>query len=299
VRNSLFRRCGYFGILAGNGSFAGGAPGVSDLVLENNVFERTLCWANAGGCPPSGDEDSNPDTGAAPYSLMFGADPFVRVTIRNNLFESTPSVEKPSYTDARFVGNVGVHGRCVSGFDYRHNVFTGRRCGPRDRAARGVLSGYDGNWRLTDPGSAAVGAADPRDAPAGDRQGQRRDGDPDAGPDELSGALAERGGGRPVHGLRVRRTRRGIALRLRFSRPGRVSGWLDRRRGNRFVHVRRLRVRRGAAGPAQVRLGRLRPGRYRVRLVAVARGGARSRTVLRFGVPSCRRRAANCPASST
>jgi hypothetical protein len=184
IRNSLFRRCGFFGILAGNGNFAGGAPDVRDFVLENNVFERTLCWANSGGCAASGSEDSNPNTGSAPYSLMFGADPFINVSIRNNAFQTEPSINKPSYTNARFVGNVGAHGLCVSGLTYRYNVLTSGPCGTGDVMSPGVLSGYDSNWRLTSGSSPAVGAADPSDVPASDREGVLRDSDPDAGPDE-------------------------------------------------------------------------------------------------------------------
>ena len=54
-------------------------------------------------------------------------------------------------------------------------------------------------------------------------------------------------------------------MQLRASAPARLSGRLERRvRGRRGV--RRLRSRRVGAGPARVSLGRLAPGRYRLRL---------------------------------
>jgi hypothetical protein len=292
VRNSVFRRCGYFGILAGNGLFAGGAAGPRDLVLENNVFEVTLCWANAGGCPPSGGEDSNPNTGAAPYSLMFGADPFVNVAVRNNVFQTEPSVDKPSYTNARFVGNVGVHGRCVPGLTYRHNVFTTRTCGTGDRRAPRVLRTFDSNWRLL-PGSPAIGAADPDDVPATDRDGHARDADPDAGPDEHGTSGSTRGtepiGFRTPLRMRVRlrRTRRGPVLVVRLSAPARVSARIQRKRraGFRGVRgVRRLRARRVPAGRTRIRLGRLPRGRYRMNVVATPVTGLKRHRTVRFRV---------------
>jgi hypothetical protein len=52
---------------------------------------------------------------------------------------------------------------------------------------------------------------------------------------------------------------------LRSSAPARLSGRLERRaRGRRVTY--RLRSRRVAAGPARMALGRLAPGRYRLRL---------------------------------
>ena len=65
--------------------------------------------------------------------------------------------------------------------------------------------------------------------------------------------------------IRVLRRRGLWRVQLRASAPARLSGRLERRvRGRRVV--RRLRSRRVAAGATRVSLGRLAPGRYRLRL---------------------------------
>jgi hypothetical protein len=288
VRNSVFRRCGFFGILAGNGTFAGGAPGVRDFVLENNVFERTLCWANSGGCPASGSEDSNPNTGPAPYSLMFGADPFTNVTIRNNAFQTEPSIDKPSYTNARFVGNVGAHGLCVSDLSYSHNVLSDARCGGGDKRAPRVLETFDDSWRLL-AGSPAIGAGDSGDAPARDRGGQPRDADPDAGPDEFfkAGAPPRRVARFRVR-LRVTRIGRRVTVRAYLSRAARISGRLGRRHDRRYRSLRNLNSRKVSAGTVALRLGKLKSGRYRIRIVARPTTGKKRIAALRFRVPARR-----------
>jgi Bacterial Ig domain/Lysyl oxidase len=77
---------------------------------------------------------------------------------------------------------------------------------------------------------------------------------------------------------RVRVVRRNGRWRvqLQVSAPARLSGQLERRARRRFRALRRLRGRDVAAGPARMALGRLAPGRYRVRIVV---DGRRARTV--------------------
>ena len=73
----------------------------------------------------------------------------------------------------------------------------------------------------------------------------------------------------PVRLTRIRVVRRNGRWRvqLRASAAARLSGRLERRvRGRRTT--RRLRARRVPAGPARMALGRLAPGRYRLRLFA-------------------------------
>jgi hypothetical protein len=80
--------------------------------------------------------------------------------------------------------------------------------------------------------------------------------------------------------LRVRQTGRFLVAVVRLSRRARVSG-LVQRRGHR---VRRLRPRTLGAGRRTLRIGRVRPGRYRLRLSARA-GSARATAGVRFRVP--------------
>src|SRR5215210_1032416 len=65
--------------------------------------------------------------------------------------------------------------------------------------------------------------------------------------------------------IRVLRRRGRWRVALRASAPARLPGTLERRVPGRRV-VRRLRSRRVGAGPARIALGRLAPGRYRLRL---------------------------------
>ena len=142
--------------------------------------------------------------------------------------------------------------------------------------------------------SPAVGAGDPASFPSRDIDGQGRPahGPPDAGADEWDAAAGGTpGGGKPktkrrlVTGMHVNHTRRGgHILHMRLRRPARVSARIDRRAHKRYRVVRHLRVRRLKAGQASIRLGRLHMGRYRLRVVATERSGAKSRPKLRFRV---------------
>jgi hypothetical protein len=92
--------------------------------------------------------------------------------------------------------------------------------------------------------------------------------------------------------LRVRRVRSGPALVavVRLSRRAVVRGRVERRQAaaagpaaRRWRRVRRLRPRTLSPGRRTLRLGRLRAGRYRLRLTARA-GSARTTATLRFRV---------------
>jgi hypothetical protein len=79
--------------------------------------------------------------------------------------------------------------------------------------------------------------------------------------------------------LRVRRTGLALVAVVRVSRRARVGGVVERR----LRRVRRLRPRPLAPGRRALRIGRLRPGRYRLRLTARA-GSDRVTRTLRFRV---------------
>jgi hypothetical protein len=103
------------------------------------------------------------------------------------------------------------------------------------------------------------------------------------------GPGAGAGGRLRITRVKLRRGRRGWVVALRLSERARVGGRLERRRAaaaapaRRWRPVRRLRPRTLAAGRHTLRLGRLRPGRYRLRLAARA-GSERARATLRFRV---------------
>lgn len=84
VRNSEFHDCGYFDILIG--LCCGAVQQPSKLVLENNVFGVSRCFAGSGSCPASG---------KAPYSLMLGTRITGSSRIVGNVFESGPGTQGP------------------------------------------------------------------------------------------------------------------------------------------------------------------------------------------------------------
>lgn len=82
VRNSEFQDCGYFDILIG--LCCGAVQQPSKLVLENNIFGVSRCFAGAGGCPSDG---------KAPYSLMLGTKITGDSRIVGNVFDSEPAAQ--------------------------------------------------------------------------------------------------------------------------------------------------------------------------------------------------------------
>ena len=181
VRNNRFNNCGYFAILTGR--CCGGDQDWRDLRIENNVFGPTRCFAGAGGCPSNGQ---------APWAMHLGSSTSSAGEnyIRNNLFLTPPSIDAGSLDTGRFSNNVGAHGSCASGIVYSNNILnrgTAGKCAASDMHAD-IRSHYDVEGRLTNASSAAIGFANAADVPAGDRFGEARDSDPDAGPDELGSA---------------------------------------------------------------------------------------------------------------
>jgi hypothetical protein len=81
--------------------------------------------------------------------------------------------------------------------------------------------------------------------------------------------------------VRVLRRHGRYRVQLRASAPARLSGRLERRRGDKRV-VYTLRSRAVRAGPARMALGRLARGRYRLRLRVNGRVAARARFTVRF-----------------
>jgi hypothetical protein len=217
--------------------------------------------------------------------------------IRYNSFDgSVQPAPSDQWSGQLWEGNVMTWTTCqVTGPDstVRFNVWLGgRACGSARRHVRGRVfaDSSSGDLHLR-PGSAPIGAGNPRSHPPRDIDGDVRpaNGRPDAGADELErdGAISERRPGSRLAftGLRVSRTRHGHVVHLRLSAPARLGGRVERRQGGSYRTVRRLRSRRAAAGTVRIRLARLPPGRYRVRLSAVNRRGERRRASVRVRVP--------------
>ena len=217
--------------------------------------------------------------------------------IRYNSFDgSVQPAPSDQWSAQLWEGNVMTWTTCqVTGPDstVRFNVWLGgRACGSARRHVRGRVfaDSSSGDLHLR-PGSAPIGAGNPRSHPSRDIDGDVRpaNGRPDAGADELErdGAISERRPGSRLAftGLRVSRTRHGHVVHLRLSAPARLGGRVERRQGGSYRTVRRLRSRRAAAGTVRIRLARLPPGRYRVRLSAVNRRGERRRASVRVRVP--------------
>lgn len=170
IRNSRFTNCAVFDILL---SRIGADPAPRDVVIENTVLEASR------------------DVGDKPafYALMTGEDPLDGLTLRNNTWDLGLALQGP-ITRGEITGNIGRVASCAPGIRYSHNVFTDKRCGPSDRVVRGAFGQFvapaDGNWRLK-PRAAAIGAADPKHAPARDATGKPRVKRPDAGAYEFRG----------------------------------------------------------------------------------------------------------------
>ena len=172
VRNSIFRNCAYFDIFFTtlNG------PDPKDVVLENNVFEKTKQW--------SGQD--------APYAInvanwLSKAENF---TFRNNTFAGDVAIQPTTIVNMKLTGNVGAVASCKSGVSYSYNVWTAAKCSTTDKLAGTVFSQFVNpgahDWRLTF-GSIAVDAGNPNDYPPTDRAGLLRNGPPDAGAHEYNG----------------------------------------------------------------------------------------------------------------
>jgi hypothetical protein len=300
VRNSSFYNCATMDLFFTYGDWWEPAPpGYGNITLENNVFGHTYkddgtwhYYSLAVG-----------HTG--PQSQGWGS--MAGWVVRNNTFEIPAAIgDKSASGGSRWVGNLGDWD-CIPGMAFRHNV--GLKCHSSDKrvsppassasafAPFGWASPLGQDFRLK-AGSPAIGAADPNDHPATDRDGYVRDSRPDAGAHEF-GAGPPRSGAAPGEPARPgeprrRRTRmRAVRLRPRVicrrgwrscPRAARLSATvgagarltvrvrrLQRGHRPRPVRSRTLRVH-GRRAAVRIRARGLARGRYRV-LVSAARAG--------------------------
>jgi hypothetical protein len=173
LRNSLFRDCAVMDAFFTYGSWwSPQPPAYGNVTIENNVFARS-------------ERENNQGTHYfGLYIAHIGpngaADRMSNWVVRNNTFE-TPVMIAPDggSNGTRWVGNIGSWD-CKSGIAFRYNV--GKTCSSQDKAATSYgyrnPAAYD--FRLS-AGSPAIDAADPADAPARDKDGNGRNGPPDAG----------------------------------------------------------------------------------------------------------------------
>jgi hypothetical protein len=320
VRNSTFRNCAVMGLFFVYGDWWSPLPPpYGNVTIENNVFEHVL----------------NEDGSWNAYPLYIGGTGSQTLNgwvVRNNTFEQNASVglnHSSGAVNSRWVGNLGGWD-CVPGMVYRYNV--GKKCGATDRevtpnensrttiAPFGWVAPRSGNFKLS-PGSVAIGAADPTDHPATDREGNLRGDVADAGALEYGIVSPPAAGGVPGTGrgkqaprsrwIRSVRLQPGVIckrprrrcpklarLTVKLNRSAKLKVLVNRRPGKGKLRrgkgkVRRLRALtakpRGSKGlvrTARIRARGLRRGRYRVlvrvdRALAPAAKGVRVRLRVR------------------
>jgi hypothetical protein len=183
VLNSTFRDCAVMDLFFTYGDWWSPLPpGYGNVTLENNVFEHSEMESNAGW-----HYYSLYVAHTGPQSQGWGG--FSGWTVRNNTFELSANIDKTSASGSRWVGNLGDW-NCVPGVTYSHNV--GMKCAASDKqvspatssatvtAALGWLAPLTHDFHLG-VASPAIGAGDPFDHPATDRDGNPRGAAPDAG----------------------------------------------------------------------------------------------------------------------
>jgi hypothetical protein len=295
VRNSRFFSCATMDLFFTYGDWwSPKPPAYGNITVENNVFGHTTM-------------DTPGDWHY--YSMVIGntgSETLHNWVIRYNTFEITVAAEYSSSTGSRWVGNLGDWD-CVPGFRYSHNV--GKRCGSSDKSVNppkstrtkvapfGWVNPLQRDFRLR-PGSPAINAGDPSDAPATDGDGLRRDNRPDAGAHEFGASGASTLP--PGRALRIMRARlkprvicvrprkhcRGSSkLRFRVSRSSRLSIKIKRvGRKGKLRRVRSWGIDVPARKATRIRAARLGRGRYRVVLRAHAGGASSPRKVLKLRV---------------
>jgi hypothetical protein len=300
IRNSRFRNCATMDLMVTRGDFWG-QPTYGGLTLENNVFAHSV-------------NGEDPDWHYYGFLLHGNMGQLTNVRIVNNTFESpvggitTQDVHSASGV---WANNIGGGWDCLPGITYRGNV--GKKCAAPDIAVDPASScappactgriiapvgwvnsvGFDFHLRSSSP---AVGAADPAYAPARDRDGKLRDGNPDSGAYEygVGGSPGSSGGGPTAWRLnRARLAKRTICrkphkgcprstkLRLVLGRPATVAVRLDRlRKGKAAKRARVLRARKlGLHKAIRIKARGLKPGRYRLTVLAVDASKLRAKPV--------------------
>ena len=187
IRNSRFHDCAVMDLFFTYGSWwSPQPPSYGNVTIENNVFSHS--------------EGSN-NSGWNYYSLYIAwigpssASPMNGWLVRNNTFEQSAFVAPDSGSNGtRWVNNVGDWD-CRPGIAYSHNV--GQKCGATDKQVTPNSSSQGSNapFGWVNPGahdfhlsagSPAVDAGDPADRTATDRDGNVRDGIPEAGAYEFN-----------------------------------------------------------------------------------------------------------------
>jgi hypothetical protein len=291
IRNSTFTGCATMDLFIVRGDWWGQPP-YGHVTLENNVFGHSV---NGSGWHY--------------YGLYWSNDKFENVRVVNNTFENSVILDNvgPGPYSGVWANNIGGGWRCLPGVTYRNNV--GKSCGPSDRAVNPAVScappacgsAVTARYRWMDPsagdfhlrsGSPAIDAGSAEYAPRIDRDGRLRLDTPDAGAYEFGArstpgpGLRQPGGKRRLRFLSVRLRPRVICKRARrrcpssarllvaLSRPARVSARVMHARGpDRSRRVRRFALGMKQRPVGRIKARRLRRGRYRVRVVAVAPAG--------------------------
>ena len=182
VRNSIFTQCATMDLFFTHGTWWNPPPPrYGNVTIENNVFGHSTNIA-AGSWHYYGLSIEN--LGPSTKGAMEG------FTVRHNTFETPVSIgANGAASNTRWVGNLGSW-PCVSGVVYKNNV--GKACAASDKAVSPASSTQSSTapfgWRnpaandfhLT-AGSPAIDAGTATDAPATDRDGNARNGAPDAG----------------------------------------------------------------------------------------------------------------------
>jgi hypothetical protein len=179
IRRNSFWNCAIFDIFQ-----SGDIDNTTDLLVENNTMEAPRL--QGGTC-------------CAYFTLRFAWGVPQRITLRNN--SSAHQMDfRLGAVNSKVVGNAIQRGmECADGVTFSHNVVTGRGgCSATDKRVSnlGFRNLEEHDFRL-EPGSGAIDAGDPRDAPATDKLGFGRRGRPDAGALEFGGIRPAGGGQAP------------------------------------------------------------------------------------------------------
>jgi hypothetical protein len=299
LRNSTFRNCATMDLMITRGDWWG-QPTYGGVTLENNVFAHSV-------------NGRDPDWHYYGFLVHGNMGQLTNARIVNNTFE-TPvggvTTDDIHAASGVWANNIGGGWDCLPGMTYRGNI--GKKCdssdvatspdhscapptcAPRQIAPVGWVDSLAYDFHLTSS-SPAVGTADPAYAPARDRDGKLRDGNPDSGAYEygVGGSPGSGGAGAAWRLNRARLTKRTICrkphkgcprstkLRLVLRRPATVAVRLDRlRKGKAAKRARVLRARKlGLHKAIRIKARGLKPGRYRLTVLAVDASKLRAKPV--------------------